>query len=122
MGKLTHEEENPEVCLFGTGKGRNDPPYDEIIEDFIQTRYGYCFYEVEQGRNAIIFNLYVHHQYRRHGHARELLQYCINQIRKSGHDGKIDIEVAPREESISCENLARFYESMGLNVLWRDEE
>ena len=92
----------------------------EIIEDFIQTRCGYCFYEVEPGKNPIIFNLYVHLQFRRQGHAKELLDYVMGKIRQTGWSGDIDIEVAPREESISAENLEQFYRKMGLNLINSD--
>jgi GNAT superfamily N-acetyltransferase len=89
----------------------------EITEDFIHNKYGYCYYEIESGKNPIIFNLFVNPQYRRQGHARWLLEYVINIIRGTGYIGKIDIEVAPREDSIQREQLAEFYISMGLNIL-----
>ncbi len=93
----------------------------EIITDFIQTKRGYCHYEIEQGKNPIIWNLYVHSQYRKQGHARELLQYCIDQIRKTGYTGEIDIEPDPRDGTISYEKLCEFYVSLGLRLIFRDE-
>src|SRR5512137_1370611 len=89
----------------------------EITEDFIHNKYGYCYFEIEPGKNPIIFNLYVHPQYRKQGHAKKLLQYVINEIRQSVPEGVIDIEAAPREESICRDKLVGFYVSMGLNVL-----
>lgn len=89
----------------------------ELLEDFIHTKYGYCYYEVEEGRVPIIYNLYVHPEYRRSGHAKKLLNYVIEQIRSLGYMGKIDIEALPREQSISRNDLANFYEGMGLHVV-----
>jgi hypothetical protein len=89
----------------------------EMEENFIHTKYGYCYYEVEAGRAPIIFNLYVHPEYRRTGQARKLIAYVINQIRSLGYTGKIDIEALPREQSISREDLANFYEGLGLHVV-----
>jgi len=89
----------------------------EINDDFIHTKYGYCYYEIEPGKNPIVYNLYVHPEYRRQGHAKMLLYYVIEQIRQTGYQGVIDIEAAPREQSIDRESLAAFYGSMSLNVL-----
>ena len=86
-------------------------------EDFIHNKYGYCYYNIEPGKNPIIFNLYVHPQYRRKGHAKKLLRYVINEIRQTGYKDEIDIEVSPRENSISVEKLALFYKSMDLNII-----
>jgi len=89
---------------------------DLMDEDFIQNKYGYCFYEIEPGENPIIYNLYVHPQYRRRGNAKKLLQYVISEIRQDGYDGDILIKVAPRENSISSEELSLFYINMGLKI------
>ena len=90
---------------------------NEIGEDFIHRKYGYCYFEIEHGKKPIIFNLYVHPEYRRQGYARKLLQYVISEIRQTGYIGDIDIEVSPRENSISKEKLESFYVSMGLTVI-----
>jgi GNAT superfamily N-acetyltransferase len=89
---------------------------DEINDDFIHNKYGYCYFEIEPGKKPIIFNLYIHPQYRKQGHAKKLLQYVINEIRQTGYTGEINIEAAPRQESIDFHNLAVFYLSMGLTV------
>jgi GNAT superfamily N-acetyltransferase len=89
----------------------------EINDDFIHTKYGYCYFELEEGKCPIIFNLYVHPEYRRKGHARKLLQYVINEIMQTGYKGEIDIEAAPRENSIDRENLSCFYSALGLTVI-----
>ncbi len=88
----------------------------EVNTDFIQTKYGYCYFETEQGKHPIIWNLYIHTQYRKQGHARKILQYAINEIRQAGFENEIDIEADPRDESISFEKLVEFYKSLGLNV------
>ena len=89
----------------------------EMEENFIHNRYGYCYFEVEEGKVPIIFNLYVHPEYRRTGKAKELLSYVICKIRSLGYTGDIDIESLPREQSISSESLSEFYRSLGLHVI-----
>lgn len=89
---------------------------DEINTDFIHTKHGYCYFEMEPGKFPIVFNLFIHPEYRKQGHAKKLLEYVINEIRQSGYMGEINIEAAPRQDSISFHNLAVFYMSMGLTV------
>lgn len=73
-------------------------------EDFIHTKYGYCFYILNP--KPFIYNLYIHPQYRKLGHSRTLLEFIITEIRKTGYDGKIQIQAKPREDSIEfmCSN------------------
>lgn len=88
----------------------------ERLEDFIQNRFGYCFYEL--GKNtALIYGLYVHPEYRLQGKAKILLQHVINEIREADYTGEIVIEAIPREDTISLEKVESFYERMGLKVL-----
>jgi GNAT superfamily N-acetyltransferase len=94
---------------------------DEINEDFIHTKYGYCYYEMEPGKKPIIFNLYIHPQYRRHGHAKKLLNHVIKEIRESGYAGEIEIEVSPRENSIKKDQLEKFYLNMGLSIIYENQ-
>lgn len=89
------------------------------MEDFIQNRFGYCFYEVQED-SALIYNLYVHSEYRRQGKAKILLKHAINEIRFSGYIGEIEIEVLPRENFVDLKTLSSFYERMGLKVLNKD--
>ena len=91
-------------------------------ENFFHNKYGYCYYSIEPDKNPIIFNLYIEPEYRRKGHARKHLQYVINEIRKTGYEGKIEIEPIQRENSIDPEKLISFYKSMGLEVLPRSGE
>ena len=86
------------------------------MEDFIQNRFGYCFYEIKGG-TALIYNLYVHPEHRLQGKARRLLQLVISEIIETGYDKDIKIEVAPRENSIQIENLNLFYKRMGLKIV-----
>lgn len=88
-------------------------PYGEN-ENFIQTKFGYCFYSLDDC--PFIYNLYVCPQYRRCGHSRMLLGLVINEIRKSGYEGEIRIQAKPREDSISLVDLTRYYKSMGLVI------
>ena len=95
-----------------------DPlPVNEIEDNFIHNKYGYCYYEIEQDKTPLIFNLYVYPQYRKQGHARKILEFVMNEIRQTGYTGMINIEVSPREDSISRESLAGFYSSLGLNLI-----
>ena len=91
----------------------NEPLCNEN-ENFIQTKFGYCFYAL--GPCPLVYNLYVHPQYRRGGHSRTLLKLAINEIRKSGYKGTIGIQAEPREDSIGLVDLTRYYKSMGLTV------
>jgi ribosomal protein S18 acetylase RimI-like enzyme len=86
------------------------------MEDFIQTRFGYCFYEILQ-KKALIYNLYVHPEYRLQGNAKKLLRHVINEIRSANYRGKIEIEASPRESTVSLKKLRIFYERIGLKVL-----
>jgi len=65
----------------------------------------------------MIFNLYVHFEYRRQGKAKKLLQYAINEIRETGYGGEIAVEADPREGSIDLDKLLLFYKSMGLKII-----
>ena len=69
------------------------------MENFIHDKFGYCYYAIESDKIPIIFNLYVEPEYRKQGHARKYLQYVINEIRKTGYNGIIEIEVNPRDKS-----------------------
>jgi GNAT superfamily N-acetyltransferase len=84
-------------------------------ENFIQNKFGYCFYALEEPY-PIIYNLYVHSQYRKCGYSRILLQYVINEIRKDGYIGEIMIKAEPQENSISLDILIKYYKSMGLKI------
>ena len=89
----------------------------EENENFIHNKYGYCYYSIEPNDIAIIFNLYVEPEYRRKGHAKNLIQLVIGEIGKTGCNKEIRVEASPRENSIDAENLTAFYESMGLKIL-----
>jgi ribosomal protein S18 acetylase RimI-like enzyme len=89
----------------------------EESENFFHNKYGYCYYSLPSNKRAMIYNLYVEPEYRRKGHARELLQFVISEIRKTGYKGIIDIEACPREDSIGYKELSSFYLNMGLNIL-----
>jgi len=91
----------------------NDPLCEEG-ENFIQNKFGYCFYSLKFC--PTIYNLYVQPQYRRHGYSKVLLGLVIGEIRKSGYKGEIEIQAEPRENSIGLEALTQYYKSMGLIV------
>jgi GNAT superfamily N-acetyltransferase len=83
-------------------------------ENFIQNKFGYCFYTFDIP--PIIYNLYVHPQYRCCGHSQELLKLVIAEIRKSGYKGKTCIQAAPKENSIRQIELEAYYKRMGLTI------
>jgi len=85
-------------------------------ENFIQNKFGYCFYSLEE-HCPVIYNLYVHPQYRKCGYSRILLQYVINEIKENGYTGKIKIKAEPQENSISSDKLIKYYKSMGLRTI-----
>jgi ribosomal protein S18 acetylase RimI-like enzyme len=89
----------------------------EEYENFIHTKYGYCYYALRDNEPAVIFNLYVEPEYRRQGHARNLLQAVITEIKSVKYEGEIKIEAKPRDNSIGLEKLEALYKSMGLVIL-----
>jgi ribosomal protein S18 acetylase RimI-like enzyme len=84
--------------------------------DFVLNEYGYCCYCFPD-ENALVFNLYVYKEFRRLGHAKELIKMCITAIRESGYAKEIRVEAAPMENSISVDDLVAFYKRMGLTVI-----
>lgn len=98
---------------------RRPEPVNEPIglrdnENFIQTKFGYCFYCLEG--QPLIYNLYTHQKYRRSGHAKRLIRQVISEIRRAGYNCQIGVEVSPRENSIPPKALLKFYENMGLEI------
>lgn len=89
----------------------------EENENFIHNKYGYCFYSIEANDTAMIYNLHVEPEYRRKGHAKNLIRLVIEEIRKVGYNKEIQIEARPREDSINVENLIAFYKRLGLKIL-----
>lgn len=83
-------------------------------EDYIQTKYGYCFYTLNP--YPLIYNLYIHPKYRRQGYSKILLALVIEVIRKTGYGGRISIQANPREDSIGLSDLINYYKSLGLRV------
>jgi ribosomal protein S18 acetylase RimI-like enzyme len=97
---------------FGIKKKSNT----KTDEDFIQNRFGYCFYEIDND-SCILYNLYVKPEYRRKGHAKKLVKLVIDEIRERGYKGDIETVVSPKEKSISIKNLTSFYIKMGIKIL-----
>lgn len=90
-------------------------------QNFIHTKFGYCYYEFNSDRSVcLIFNLHVEKEYRRKGHAKHLLELTINEIRNyENYSGELYIEADPEENSISKQNLVRFYKKTGLILIDR---
>ena len=93
----------------------------EENENFIQNKYGYCFYCLEDNNPAIIFNLYINPKYRQQGHARHLIQLVKKEIRHSGYKGDIQIQAQPQDNSIAIDKLIGFYKDMSLKITVQDE-
>ena len=87
---------------------------------FIHTPYGYCYYHldkpVNEGGTYLIYGLYVNPQYRKQGHAKRMLNFLIDEIRSNNYIGPIYIKAEPEENSITVENLVKFYQSLGLKT------
>jgi len=99
-----------------------------IIEDiimkndeyFVQNTFGYCYYGLIP--TPIVYNLYIHPQYRGMGYSKFLLYHVINEIRHFKPVGQINVEVEPREDCMSPDDLAKYYGEMGLTVVgWYSE-
>lgn len=87
----------------------------EENENYIQNKYGYCFYVIEDNE-ATIYNLYVYKEFRKKGKARNLLLHVISDI--NDHNiYNIKVEAIPQERSIRYSKLVDFYKSLGLNVI-----
>ena len=87
-----------------------------MVENFIQNKFGYCFYSVEP-KLAIIFNLYVHPEFRRQGHSKKLLKYVIQEIRELNYKENIFVEVCPKEDSVPTIVLENYYKKFDLKIL-----
>jgi ribosomal protein S18 acetylase RimI-like enzyme len=81
----------------------------------ISNVFGHCYYAFEHNY-VHIYNLKVFPDYRRQGKAKELLQITINEIRKKGYTGSIQIVAIPQDNSIPLEKLKSFYKDLGLDV------
>ncbi|WP_349667101.1 GNAT family N-acetyltransferase [Lacrimispora sp.] len=84
-------------------------------KNFIQNKYGYCYYCICDNC-SMIYNLYIEKEYRRKGHAKNIIQLVINEIRKTGYSKDIMIDAVPRENSVDVKTLSDFYERMGLKI------
>jgi ribosomal protein S18 acetylase RimI-like enzyme len=85
----------------------------------IQDSYGYCEYAFEHdsfGDYVHIYNLFVCPEFRRQGHAKDLLRTAVGRIRETGYKGEIQIVAKPADDSIPKEKLREFYKKMGLEV------
>lgn len=88
------------------------------MKDSISNDYGHCYYCVCVNENcAFIYNLYVNKEHRRKGHAKQFIQQAINKIREIGYEKDIEIIAEPEEESITKDDLIKFYEKMNLKVI-----
>lgn len=87
-----------------------------MTENFIQNRFGYCYYEIKKSI-ALIYNLYVYPEHRQKGMAKILLRHVIYEIRERGYTGEITIQIAPKEKSVIKEKLSLFYKKYGLTIV-----
>jgi GNAT superfamily N-acetyltransferase len=87
-------------------------------DEYISTRYGYCYYFINSSDIALIHTLYVEPEHRRKGYATHLIKLILNEIEFiEDFHGEIQIKAEPQENSISKEDLISFYKKMGLKVL-----
>lgn len=88
------------------------------MKNIISNEYGHCHYCVCKEENcSMIYNLFVEEEHRRNGKGKEFTKRAINNIRATGYKGDIKIVAEPEENSISKEDLVKFYEKMGLTVV-----
>lgn len=76
--------------------------------------FGWCYYDLKV---PLIYGLYIQKEFRRKGYSRKLLNLVIDEIRSHGIPDDIKIEVMPLENSISSDDLKKYYESLGLEIL-----
>ena len=90
-------------------------PDDCKTERFIHTEYGYCYYALTT--YALIYNLYIEPKYRFKGKSKRLSNLVISEIKHEVGTGvKIFIEAQPKENSISKEELEKYYKTLGLEI------
>lgn len=81
----------------------------------ISNKYGHCCYCL-CNNCAMIHDLYIKKEHRRKGHAKNLVQKTIEEIRAEQYKEDIKIVANPLED-ISKEELVSFYKKMGLKVI-----
>jgi len=84
------------------------------MEHFIQTEYGYCYYEIDD--YPLIYNLYIKPSYRNKGKSKVLINFCIERIKELGWD-EIYIKAEPFGDSIDKKIIERYYKSLGLKLI-----
>lgn len=88
------------------------------MKDILSNDYGHCHYCVCANEDcSMIYNLFVEEKHRRKGYAKSFVIQAIDEIRKTGYLGDIKIVAEPESESISKEELIKFYEKMSLKVI-----
>lgn len=88
------------------------------MKDIISNEYGHCYYCVCKDNDcSMIYNLFIKKDYRRKGIAKDFIQKAIDKIRATGYIGDIKIVAEPEDNSISKENLIRFYKKMDLKII-----
>lgn len=87
-----------------------------IDENFIQNKFGYCFYTKNED-HPIVYNLFVHPECRKSGAARKLVSMVIREIREDGYSGQIFIQAESTDKSVDLQKLISFYIRMGLTVM-----
>lgn len=84
-------------------------------ESVIKNNFGHCKFAFEKDY-VHIYDLFIKPQFRRQGRAREILQAAIDEIRKTGYIGSIQIVAKPTEEQVDLKRLIAFYKNMKLEV------
>lgn len=87
-------------------------------ENYISTKYGYCYYLINLDNTVLLHSLYVEPQHRRKGYAKHLIKLVLKEIEEiEEYHGEIQIKAEPQENSISKEDLIYFYKRMGLKII-----
>jgi len=91
-------------------------------DEYISTRYGYCYYFINNTGDVLIHTLYVEPEFRRRGYATHLIQLILKEIEfVEDFHGEVQIKAQPQENSISKQDLISFYKRMGLKVINEEE-
>ncbi|MEG0133846.1 MAG: GNAT family N-acetyltransferase [Clostridium sp.] len=84
----------------------------------VSNEYGHCYYCVCDDKDcAMLYNLYIKEEHRRKGHAKELVQKAIDELRTTGYKQDIKIVAEPEEKSLTKKDLVEFYKRMNLKVV-----
>ena len=91
------------------------------MDRYVSTEYGYCYYDIESYEYPLIYNLFVHPEFRNQGKSKQLLALVISSIRGTGSTLPITISAVPFDScDVDRTKLESMYVGLGLIVLSKE--